>query len=117
MSTDINVGLGEFKLLERFVVAMERIATKLEEIAPSTPTNKSVPLSKTSYKFPETGVFLDIPVKAHWVHKNVSEMKEVRIFGNILKLAETYDIMITRSDSEKLVIYIDEPGKKFRIRG
>lgn len=38
----LSIGLGDFRLLEmleRFVVAMERIATKLEEIAPSTLIN------------------------------------------------------------------------------
>ena len=43
MSTDVSVGLGEFKLLERFVVAMERIATKLGEIAPSTDVQQGQP--------------------------------------------------------------------------
>lgn len=42
MSVDISVGLGDYKLLERFVIAMERIATKLEEIAPSTSTKSAI---------------------------------------------------------------------------
>lgn len=56
MSTNVNIslGLGEFKLLERFVVAMEQqIATKQEEITPPTPTN-------TRFSYTVDGAYLII---------------------------------------------------------